>query len=401
MTMTRYAFCLCLLGLAACGKMDEPYADIIRDGEIIYTARADSLQAFPGQERVALSWLLFSDPSITHCIIYWTGGDDSLRVPVKRGTGTDTIRAIVENLAEGSYLFSVVTGDDQGHRSVEAQVSGQSYGDQYASTLFARPLVSARWTDGNTRIIWEPAVGDLSGTLLEYTATDGTTRRLQVPATQDTTEIPDLREGSTLSYQTLFLPDSLSVDTFYTAPANVSLVFEESLDKALFAEHALPGDAVAGYGWVESRLWDGSVDAPNGFFCTADGSNPIQFTIDLGTSASLGSYTLWQRGLTSEFTYLYSAGNLKQWEVWGATDPDPGGGWEGWTKLLDCQSLKPSGLPLGQVSDADKAYAAAGETFIFPDTLPAVRYLRFRMLTNWGGAAYAHPMEITVRRLLP
>ena len=78
---------------------------------------------------------------------------------------------------------------------------------------------------------------------------------------------------------------------------------------------------------------------------------------------------------------------MKQWEVWGRNDaPSQDGSWEGWTKLMDCQSVKPSGLPVGQLSEEDRTRVAEGETFLFPKGVPEVRYIRFKVNDVWNTA---------------
>ena len=178
-------------------------------------------------------------------------------------------------------------------------------------------------------------------------------------------------------------------------------LFEEQLDKSKFSEYRLDGDAPAGFGWVMPRLWDGSIDAPNGFHTDHMGTTdnpsgfPHHYTFDLGVLAKLSRFTFWQRGITSENTFLYAHGNLRKFEIWGSTNPASDGSWTGWTKLLDCESIKPSGLPIGQVSNEDKAYAAKGEEYVFPLTAPPVRYIRINVLATWGGDDYSHVMEMT------
>lgn len=186
-----------------------------------------------------------------------------------------------------------------------------------------------------------------------------------------------------------------------TLVREVTPLFEEELDKSKFKVHRLPGDAPAGYGWVMTRLWDGSIDAPNGFHTDHMGTSanpsgfPHHYTFDLGVTAKLSRFKFWQRGITSETSFLYAHGNYKKFEIWGSTNPASDGSWNGWTKLLDCESIKPSGLSIGQVSNEDREYASRGEEYIFPLDAPPVRYIRVKILSTWGGDDYSHCMEMT------
>src|SRR3546814_8535505 len=42
-------------------------------------------------------------------------------------------------------------------------------------------------------------------------------------------------------------------------------LYEVELDKSNFEQYVLNGDATAGFGWVMPRIWDNSLDEPNGF----------------------------------------------------------------------------------------------------------------------------------------
>lgn len=381
--------------MAACSKMDHTYKPIIKNGEVIYTGKADSVRGYPGKERIRLSWLLISDPKISFCKVFWNNGKDSVTIPVNRTDGIDTIRTLIDHLKEGTYTFKIYSGDEQGHQSVASSISVNAYGAQYQATLYERPYDDVRWTDGMTTILWEHAAGGLTGSELTYTNTSGDDVQLYIPAGADTTRIDDLKEGSRIKYRTLFMPDSNAVDTFYTDDAFIDPVFETEMDKSLFQQRILPGDALAAYGWVMSRLWDGSAHEPQGFFCTGP-AFPFQYSFDLGQVAQLSRYKVWQRGVIESPGYLYAGDNASKWTIWGAVDPATDGSWDGWTKLMDCQSIKPSGLAVGSVSDADKAYAAAGEQFVFPDSIPPVRYIRIQVQATWGkGKPQVNSMEMT------
>jgi len=184
----------------------------------------------------------------------------------------------------------------------------------------------------------------------------------------------------------------------------VTPLFEEEFDKELFStlSPALPGDMGAYEGTTLSNIWSGIINADNsipteGFFRSANGLTfPAHFTFDLGTVGKLGRYTLWQRGaFIPQYNFAYNAGDLRRWEVWGRADKPTTDGWEGWTKLMDCEMSKPSGLPIGQTSNEDIELAQAGHEFSFSPDLPPVRYIRINVLSNWGGVQYIHLAELS------
>ncbi|MDR0724958.1 MAG: hypothetical protein LBF59_02980, partial [Prevotellaceae bacterium] len=89
-------------------------------------------------------------------------------------------------------------------------------------------------------------------------------------------------------------------------------------------------------------------------------------------------------------------GNLRIFEVWGCQTLDPTGSWDSWTKLMECESVKPSGLPLGENTNEDEAMARDGEDFINSPSNPKVRYIRIKVLRTWAGGDNFQITEIEV-----
>lgn len=166
-------------------------------------------------------------------------------------------------------------------------------------------------------------------------------------------------------------------------------IYETKFDRLKFKKVVLPTDRTDAYGWVMERLWDGIVGDQG--FHTANGSGvwPHWFTFDLGVTAKISRVIEFQR-----VNYFYKNGNVKKFEVWGCTTLDPSGAWTNWTKLMDCTSIKPSGLPLGQASAEDNAWAAAGEEFLCSPMMPKVRYIRIKVTENWSASDFLHISEM-------
>lgn len=128
-------------------------------------------------------------------------------------------------------------------------------------------------------------------------------------------------------------------------------------------------------------LWDGILNSESSMFYIAHGEtkNPY-FTLDLGDVYLLSRTRLWQRTM-----YAYTLHNSRFFEFWGTTDieavKDPAN-WEGWNRLLECESIKPSG-PGATVTGDDQTAAMAGEEYEFPNDVIPVRYIRFKSLQSW------------------
>lgn len=172
-------------------------------------------------------------------------------------------------------------------------------------------------------------------------------------------------------------------DTVYT---NITPWEELELDKSKFSAVKLPTDTYEpNTTGVIEKLWDGVAEPPPYMFATVVGTGfPQWFTIDLGEMATLSRLLFYPRAHPGQF---YS-NSPRSFEIWGSNDPNMDGSWESWTKLLDCEVIKPSGLPLGQQTTEDEVFAQSGIEFEFPEG-SGVRYIRFKTLDVWTGSNVA------------
>lgn len=173
---------------------------------------------------------------------------------------------------------------------------------------------------------------------------------------------------------------------------------EHELDKGKFKEIHLDNDIyMNSWGRTMSLMWNGEHSYSDDWDINhavnfIDQGFPAWFTFDLGTVAHLSRYVFWQR----LYGYEYKDANFKEWEVWGRADaPTQDGSWDGWTLLLECENYKPSGLPVGQTSTEDIEYATNGQEFLFPIDAPAVRYIRFKIISTFSGATSGYVKEVT------
>lgn len=179
-------------------------------------------------------------------------------------------------------------------------------------------------------------------------------------------------------------------------------LFEQHLDKSLMKPLKLPHDAIDAAGWVMINIFDDNIGGP-GFHTPSlwNDDNPTKeypapnrhfFSFDLGVTAQLSRFRFWQRQST---TWIYGHGNPRYIDIWGTAELNQDGSFDGWTKLVDNgEIIKPSGLPMGQLSNDDVEAAVRGHEFTFPLDAPPVRYIRFVNLKNWSGTRFLHIMEV-------
>ncbi len=177
-----------------------------------------------------------------------------------------------------------------------------------------------------------------------------------------------------------------------TLRVTLTPIFEVKLDRTLMKALTLSTntDAALGYGGTVGGLFDGSVTG--GHYHTGDGGTmPKWVTYDMGVTAKLSRMAWWMRQ-----GYYFDLHSPRKVEIWGSNNPAQDGSFNGWTLLTTYEQIKPSGLPPGQLSTADKEAADAGETIPIPLAAPAVRYIRFKTLSNWSAGTYVQIFEIAM-----
>lgn len=199
-----------------CGKWDDVHRQFVGDGEISYTAKADSIRTRGGLNRIELSWLFTSDPKISKYKVYWNNRRDSIVNDFQRSPNVDTVRLMLNDMAEGTYHFEIFTFDNKGNSSVKAETVGRVYGEQYQRTLLSRALRgSTRF--GNDRMLnWIPADESLIRCELTYTNGDGELEEVWVGKAAETTLLENIPLAADFNLRSVFLPDTTALDTFYT-----------------------------------------------------------------------------------------------------------------------------------------------------------------------------------------
>ncbi|OQP64441.1 hypothetical protein A3860_20955 [Niastella vici] len=214
---------VCCMVLFACSKMDDTYDDFIKDGEIVYPAKVDSIKAYPGNNRMGLSMLLISDPRISKVKVFWevSGQADSAERSVQRTAGVDTVRFSFPKLAEGTYTFYIYSYDNAGHRSVKTDVIGTVYGEKYINQLVNRAIKSGTF-DGaaNTATVkWFGVGTDVIGEEIIYTDMQGVVRKQiekHESLADSVTVLPAYTKGSSFQFRTFYKPAPNALDTFYS-----------------------------------------------------------------------------------------------------------------------------------------------------------------------------------------
>lgn len=274
--------------LSACSKMDDTYNQYVVPGGLTYAGKASSPAIYPGLYRVKVSWLRGSDPTVTRATVYWNNYADSVAVPVP--AGQDTISVIINDLVEKNYSFVIRTFDVKGNSSVPAEVFGAAYGDKYQSQLLTRPVNSTLLdAQGKATIQWGSA--DISNgavaSEVKYTNVNGAVKVLTFPATEAVSVIPDIKANTTYQFRTLFKPDSLSIDNFYTGySTNEPFTFDKKDWSVIgYSDQFGPGDnaAINVISGTDNDRWH-----------TNGSAYPHSVTIDMGIKRNITKFGVWR-----------------------------------------------------------------------------------------------------------
>lgn len=185
---------------------------------------------------------------------------------------------------------------------------------------------------------------------------------------------------------------------------------EVQLDKNKFKEFSPAYATDATVGWAVKGLWNGNTTADGGgsaWRAVGTTVQPSQFplycTFDLGVTAKLSRFKVWQRG--NPFSYANE--NSSSWSIWGSTKANPAdaqlpmgvplgtvvGDWINLGNFVP--PTKPSGLPLNSYSSADDALVAAGFEYDFSADNPAVRCIRYSSESSFSGSVLCIVRELT------
>lgn len=338
------ALVLMMIVQVACTPMDD-YKKFITEKEIQYPGRIDSVIVNSGDGRVIVNGLFIADPKVNLCRIFWNNKQDSVEIPVVRTNGVDTLRQEIK-VSENVYSFVIHTYDAEGNRSVPVFATGESYGQNYKQSIVNRLVDGRALAEGNKLTInWydiDKTMGPL-GTEVSYTNTKGAIKTVYLPVNEKVLEITDYKAESSYSYRTLYVPDTLCVDTFYTAMEKDALpmirIDKKDWEITGFDSQEERGEQGGKYGWAYQIIDDDittywhsrhmedigprppfphyisfdmkAVHEVTNFSLTPrqDGGDPfkdfeVQGSMDGETWTSCGEFTLENNRSTQNFTFL-------------------------------------------------------------------------------------------------
>lgn len=289
---------ICLI--SACRKMDATYKEHVVPAGLVYPGKAVAI-ARSGRSRIQIVWPKGVDKSVVKAKVYWNSFADSIIVDITAVTG-DTVKVMVNDLQEKNYTFVIRTFDAQGNMSVPVEVNGGSYGERYQSQLLSRPVNSTLINAaGKLTINWGGAdiANGAYASEVKYTDISGTVKTQIYPVIVKTTEvktteITDMLANTNYQFRTIFRPDSLSIDRFYTSYIDGGLF---SIDKkdwrivSFSSQHPGSDNAAANFiDGTERTRWHS---------CAGCSSYPHWIIVDMGAARILTQFGVWRTDFDS------------------------------------------------------------------------------------------------------
>lgn len=185
------------------------------------------------------------------------------------------------------------TYDVKGNQSILVEVLTAVYGDIYQDGLLNRPVdKSIKNAAGVISINWGSAniSGGAFATEVKYTDTAGKSRLLRFPVSDGIDSITDIESGTTFLHRTVFIPDPLSIDTFYTPFEKIDqyLIDKSTWSVIDFSTQHPGGENLA------SNAIDGT-PATRWHTNASSSTYPHYITVDMNAHVSITAFEIWRR----------------------------------------------------------------------------------------------------------
>lgn len=279
---------------AACDDMSSVYQEYLDRGEDIYIGIADSLSVIPGNQRAVVKWKIDADPKLKDCVIKW-GENDSTIFPIDRTVAEFTwMEGELKGLPEGSLVFTAYTRDIYGNRSLKSEKSQMIYGQQYIDAQSPRRIGSIDVYGPNDLTMTWNSMENCVGVNMHYRSQTNEMNDLFIKADQGEVKLTDFILGGEFSYETLYKPSDICLDTFATATKVANFPTMYLLDRSKWVATA-SSDAAGKDGETAQVLIDGKNDTYWHSAWGPDAPLPHWILLDLKKEYAIGEVQVYKR----------------------------------------------------------------------------------------------------------
>lgn len=249
---------LVVLGIVfSCQDMNDVHQDYIKDGEIKYTNKVDSLNTFPGKERVLISGFISGAFNVDEIVVTWNEGAEMQLFPYSKSTNdTDALELQIDGLEEKSYQFKIYSKDAEGNKSVPVTIFGTAYGETYRLTLESRAINTFTYDhDFSSTLNFKPSSDLTRNTEVKYLNLSGEEIVKTVLPDESAVVMEQIDIDQPIRWRTFYVPTPMdeegnetAIDEFdsnwetFTTPADT---FKPILDS--FSMQSLSGGVTASW----------------------------------------------------------------------------------------------------------------------------------------------------------
>ena len=211
---------LIFLFYLSCDDMEDIHEEYLELGRKVYLGKVDSVETFPGINKIKLTWYISSDPRIENTIIYWNMRSDSIIKPFNRtiaGVQKDSI--VIENLPETIYDFDLKNVNSKGESSLFSYAIGTSWGERFIKSLKKRSpdILAYDFTTSTYTMELSPTFEEdnIVYSQIKYTDRKGQQKLIKIDRDSSLLKMHDFPAGGEFQLRTVFsIPNA--VDSVFT-----------------------------------------------------------------------------------------------------------------------------------------------------------------------------------------
>ena len=305
-----------LLMLLRCGDIESIHKQYL-NGETIYAGRLDTLTIRPGYYRAQLEGYTQFLGNSKQVIIEFNGTTQTFDI----NNVEEIYAAILSDLEEESYEFSVITQDPDGNLSIPQFVAGFAIGDEFISDQDPREIIGYGFDpDGNYVNFSVNSESEyVLFTTIDYENEANEIIRDTAFFEDNRLKLTDFKPLGSISTKSYIQSGLNGIDTIPLLTANYTLpdVPYSELDKSYFQLVQMSSDNLGTYNNANPELYlfdgDGSWSGDDTFsYFSNPGDMPHHFTVDLGVMTTLRKVKLEMPTPSSS-----AQNNATEVQIWG------------------------------------------------------------------------------------
>ena len=364
------------LFLLRCGDIESIHKQYL-NGEIIYAGRLDTLTIRPGYYRAQLEGYTQFLGNSDQLIIEFNGAIQTFDI----NDNDEIYAALLSDLDEESYEFSVTTQDPDGNLSIPQFVAGFAIGDEFVSNQDPREITGYSFdNDGNYVKFSENAESEyVIFTTIDYENEANEIVRDTAFFEDNRIKLIDFKPLGNIDSKSYIQSGLNGIDTIPLSTNSYTLpdVPYSELEKSFFQLVQMPSDNLGNYNNANPELYlfdgDGSWIGDDTFsYYSNPGDMPHHFTLDLGLNTTIRKVKLEMPTPSSS-----AQNNATEVQIWGRDNIEFAE-----TSSNTDAAFYNAGWSLLYEGTVDGETMASNSFLVSPAN--QVRYIRYRVLSSVG-----------------